>query len=264
MERRRITLGTIGCDPELFFLDKNTNEVISAEGIIPGTKEEPHFISGEGHMIQLDNVLVEFGTPPAKSLEEFHNHLEFVFRYLKDTYGDKYIIGKMASAELDDKYLQSEQALLFGCEPDWNVWTMEGNPPPKAVSAQLRSAGGHVHVGISEDDPTMDETIGVVKMMDLCLGVPSILLDTDKRRKELYGKAGAFRFKPYLAEYRTLSNFWIHKKEYIDFVYNNTAKAIDMYNEKLDVEKLRPRIVDVINNNNKSEAEKLVKEFGLL
>ena len=229
---RQLTFATIGCDPELFFVDKNSKEVVSAEGIIPGTKESPYFITDSGHMLQLDNVLVEFGIPPSETKDEFYNNIKFLMSYIKETYGDKYEIGKMASAELHDRFLQSEQALLFGCEPDWNVWTMETNPSPCALSKNLRSAGGHVHVGVKEDEPEMDETINMVKFLDLTLGVPSVLIDPDERRKELYGKAGAFRFKPYLAEYRTLSNFWIHDRNLIEFVYKNTLKAFDLYNEK--------------------------------
>ena len=63
--------------------------------------------------------------------------------------------------------------------------------------------------------------------MDLFLGVPSVTLDSDTRRRELYGKAGAYRAKDYGVEYRTLSNFWIWKDSLKDWVYDQTQKAVD-------------------------------------
>lgn len=126
---------------------------------------------------------------------------------------------------------------------------------------------GHLHIGVEEDDHDLESAMDIMKACDLTLGVPSILLDKDTRRKELYGKAGAFRFKPYLAEYRVLSNFWIWKDEYIDFAFNNTKLAFDFYNSNdfsSIVIKNEDRIVNCINNNDKKMAEKLVKEFNLL
>jgi len=62
--------------------------------------------------------------------------------------------------------------------------------------------------------------------MDLFLGVPSVLIDDGKERKKLYGKAGAYRYKPYGVEYRTLSNFWVFEPGLIDWVWNQTEKAL--------------------------------------
>jgi len=59
-------------------------------------------------------------------------------------------------------------------------------------------------------------------MMDLYLGVPSVLMDKGELRKQLYGKAGAYRMKPYGVEYRTLSNFWIFSDTTIGWVWDNT------------------------------------------
>jgi len=51
-----------------------------------------------------------------------------------------------------------------------------------------------------------------VKFIDLFTAIPSVLLDPGeggKARRELYGKAGSFRYTPYGLEYRTLSNYWM-------------------------------------------------------
>ena len=52
----------------------------------------------------------------------------------------------------------------------------------------------------------------VIPMMDLIIGIASVLLDRDpnaKIRRQVYGRAGDYRTPPHGLEYRTLSNFWI-------------------------------------------------------
>ncbi len=50
-----------------------------------------------------------------------------------------------AAAVLDDKYLQTEQALTFGCESDFDAYEMSVNQKPCAEDKRLRSAGAHIH-----------------------------------------------------------------------------------------------------------------------
>ena len=52
-----------------------------------------------------------------------------------------------------------------------------------------------------------------------------MLLDDGAKRRELYGKAGAYRVKPYGVEYRVLSNFWLKSPALMQWVYDNTILA---------------------------------------
>ena len=201
MKKNKITLG---CDPELF-LEKN-GEIISAEGLVGGTKQEPLPITGEGHCIQEDNVMVEFNIPPSNNVDEFRNNINLVKTYLTDKFeADNISLNYSASAMLDKKYLKTTQARTFGCEPDFNVWLRAPNTPPRA-GGRLRSAGGHVHIGFP--DVTQEKQENVVKAFDMILGLQSVLLDPDTRRRRMYGKAGAFRFKKYgkLIKHKLLIN----------------------------------------------------------
>ena len=91
---------------------------------------------------------------------------------------------------------------------------------------------GHIHIGAPElkDQSLVEEC---VKVLDLFLGLPSVLLDEERERRKLYGKAGCFRFATSFTgfEYRVLSNFWLKSDELIGWVYDNTQAAIDFINE---------------------------------
>jgi hypothetical protein len=240
------------------FLERN-GEIISAEGLIGGTKEEPKAISRKGHYIQEDNIMVEYNIPPVESAEDFVLENKYVLDFLQvmASLQGNATLNFSASAEVDEKYLQTEQAKKFGCEPDYNVWERCPNDSPCSTT-NLRTCGGHIHIGYN--DPDMETNERIIKAMDAVLGVASVLLDPDDRRKEMYGKAGAFRFKDYGVEYRSLSNFWLRDEDSMAWVFNETAKAIDLVNSGIVdeiSETFGQQIQEVINTNNKQMAQDL-------
>ena len=246
---------TIGADPE-FFLMKN-KKYVSAVGMIGGSKNEPLALDKEGFAILEDNVSVEFNIAPCHNHEEFVGAIGYVMDDLKKRLLG-YEFGEDSAVLFNPRELMHPQAMEFGCEPDYNVWTMDINPRPVATDATLRSAGGHVHVGTTL--PTPD----VIKAMDLFLGVPSTVLDNGTLRRQLYGKAGSHRPKPYGCEYRTLSNFWIFKKELIEWVYNQTNKALEFVaNGNKITDEEGTLIQACINNDDRSAYESLKSTFGL-
>jgi len=250
---------TIGADPELFLIN-NQQKLISVVGLIGGSKEEPMPI-GNGCAIQEDNVAAEFCIPPCTSADTFISSIQYA---LGDINSRAENLGLSlatltASASFDRDQLRTRQAQEFGCDPDYNAYTMRPNPRPKAKDKTLRSAGGHVHVGTKHRHPD------IIKTMDLYLGVPSLLIDKDEQRRQLYGKAGSFRPKPYGVEYRTLSNFWIWDKNTIHWVYHQVSTCIDKCVSFIEntTEEDRLQIQDCINTNNKETAEQLVKTWGI-
>lgn len=250
----------LGADPELF-LSKN-GEIISAEGYIGGSKNAPKIISKKGHAIQEDNVMIEFNIPPCTTQNDFLNEINYVKEYLNQlakVYNCE--LDFSASAELNSKYLKTAQARQFGCEPDLNVYLKEVNEPPKS-NGNLRSCGGHLHVGY--DNPTIETSELIVKAMDVTLGLHSVSLDEDFRRKEMYGKAGCFRFKDYGVEYRTLSNFWIKNDNLIKWAYNGAMKAIELVNSKEIygiIDSFEDDIKDVIDNSKVKDSKLLINKI---
>lgn len=254
---------TIGSDPEVF-VQNAQGEVVTAEGIVPGTKKAPHPITDEGHAIQLDNVAMEYNIPPCKTRDEFVQHIHFVKDYLEMLASEHGLsLSPLASYELDPKYLQTENAKTFGCEPDFNAYREEVNPRPEAVSLNLRSAGGHIAIGYPNYD--FDISIEIVKAFDLFVVLPALLIDKDTRRRELYGKAGSFRFTNFGVECRSLSNFWINSKELTAWVYDQTIKATEcvLSGEWNELKAQYPNVEEIINTGNVEKAKEVVKELQL-
>jgi len=253
----------IGCDPEVFLQDA-TGAYISAIGRIGGTKQDPRPLPiGNGFAVQEDNVALEFNIPPAGSANEFKESMNKVKAYLQHEINSMGLHFAKESATLFPySQLLDPSALVFGCDPDYNAWTEKRNPRPRATNKQLRSCGGHIHIGKVFNSAA--DQIKFIKHMDLFAGVPSVLMDNGELRKQLYGKAGAFRPKTYGVEYRTLSNYWIFNDSLIDWAY----QAVDMANQHfdkddIDLNEWGKRIQTTINQNNKDIAASMVDHFGL-
>lgn len=249
---------TIGADPELFLIHKPTNKLVSAVGLIGGSKESPLPI-GNSCAIQEDNVAAEFCIPPAEDVNTFLASINFALHDLEKRameYGLSLAESK-ASAVFDEDQLWTLEAQTFGCDPDYNAYTGTVNPRPTSSNKNLRSCGGHVHIG------TKYQPRDTIKVMDLFLGAPSVLLDPDTNRRALYGKAGAFRYKPYGVEYRTLSNFWIWKKDLIEWVYHQVKAGLTFIENNKITEKIELDLQNCINTNNKHLAQKFILDYNL-
>jgi hypothetical protein len=252
----------IGADPEVFVGDMSG--VRSIIGKIGGTKDNPLPLPiGEGFMVQEDNVALEFNIPVSRSKAEFVKNISAATKFLEsavaDAFGFKFV--KQSAVSFPQEELNDPRAYVFGCEPDYNAWTCDVNPRPQASDPNLRSCGGHVHVGVNDFD-----AIAGVRACDLFLGVPAMILDADEnasKRRALYGKAGAFRKKSYGFEYRTLSNFWIFEERFVEWVHDNTGRALDAVKAGMDIDSEKDTILEAINNNNKDAALYLIKKYSL-
>lgn len=276
---KKIILSAIGADVEMFLKDRLTNEIISAEGYIAGTKDEPFVFSNENKYFStsLDNVLAEFTIPPATNAKDFVEYLTRGVNYINSVIPKTFCTEAFPAANLHERFLQTDQAKLFGCEPDVNAYTQWVNDSPKADDKTLRSAGGHIHLNYNDPFDVVDlknpneeymaqDTVrhNIVKALDLFLSVPFTIIEPDNKRKELYGKAGAFRPKSYGVEYRTLSNYYLSSKELTAYVFNNTMLAIEWLNAgNVITKELGEFVQQTINTNNKQDAKYLINEFKI-
>jgi hypothetical protein len=254
----------IGSDPEIFLQNKN-GKIISSIPYIPGTKDEPFPITEFGHALQTDNIMTEFCVPavsiekPEVMCDNIMLCLNYINNYVKRSQLETLI---EASAIISDTELSDPKASEFGCDPSYNAWKDgKQNTKPNSNNPHLRTCGGHIHIGY--DNSTTETNMLIIKALDLFLGVPSILIDTDTRRRELYGKAGEFRHKYYGVEYRVLSNFWIKDQEHINWVFNNIQKALEFIEKNTIDEETSDMIQTTINNCDKDTAEYLTEIFNI-
>lgn len=258
---------TLGTDPEMFLFDTQTQKFKSAIDIIPGTKELP-FRPDEldnGFGLQTDNVLIEFNIPPV-SIDRpdlFIQNINTMKQYIQmwlNKYDQNYTTRCQASAYLDESELIDERACMFGCDPDFNCYTKKQNPSPQIKEPTLRSAGFHWHIGF--ENLTAKSCINLIRYMDLFMGIPSIILDTDVKRRLLYGKAGAFRFQPYGVEWRVLSSYFLQDDTTIGFMYQQLMKAIKAFEDNVALP--APRIVvNTINKSDINTAKTLIDMFHI-
>ncbi|WHS68347.1 hypothetical protein [Salmonella phage PKM.Hi.22.6] len=256
----------LATDPELFTRDSSTGAISSVSGLLGADKYNKKAVT-EDVRIQEDNVLVEFDTNPHGEFESFDKNIVDGIKYCEEAVG--YVGHELAMNVSSHIYTAAElerfhkDAFVFGCEPDYNALTGMRNPKPQAADPGLRTAGGHIHVGYDTVTTVTSESQKVLGVMcDYFLGLPALLLDGDDRRKELYGKAGACRFKPYGIEYRVMSNFWIMNKENRKWAWEQAQKAFAMMRGDFRgiASIINPEEVQrVINNNDKALAKEYVR-----
>jgi hypothetical protein len=252
---------TLGADPEFFLYDTKKKMYVSAEGLIGGQKNN-HTEIPTGEMILEDNVMVEFCTTICKNAKQLNKSVNNALVHLRQMLPKHLEFRMEASAELDWSLLTSEQATQFGCMPDSNAYTLRQNTSPDS-NTNLRTCSGHVHIGFK--NPNFDDCINLVKMFDLFLAVPSVLVDKDRKRREMYGKAGAHRMKPFGVECRQLSNFWVGNEELTNWLVSNIFKMIELYNNKPDfMDKVNWDLVQIcINEYDTFLAEEFISKYNI-
>lgn len=256
----------IGSDPELFLINKKTGKIVSSIGIIPGVKGEAWRSPDmpEGYGLQIDNILAEFNIPPiqfnSSGKDTFVSEMNYMKNYIRNfiqKINPDLDVYCAASAIVDKDQLQSKEAKLFGCSPDYNVYTDEKNPKPDVPKDGLRSAGMHIHIGY--DYPNVPTSLALVKAMDATLGLMSVILDRDNRRRSLYGKAGAFRLCDYGVEYRVLSSYFLSNDKLLKLVWDGIREAIEFF--AMNIRYNEFAVQEIINTGDKEGALKLLKDF---
>lgn len=224
---------------------------------IQGTKGNPEMYPTGG--VEIDCCAVELTMAPADNEDQFASTILKHLEAMNKKYEDYGKLVAIPSYTFDDHSIRvAPYAMTMGCSPDMNVWTMKQNPRPVA-KAGFRTFGGHVHIEKG--------TTQTIKACDLTLGMWSVLEDADKKRRSLYGKAGAFRPKPYGVEYRVLSNFWCSNESLIRKVWRlvEAAKEITPEVDDIVVAVGGPKkIQQIINKSLVGEARAVLASIGVM
>lgn len=223
----------IGTDPEVFLRSIETKKIVSAHDRIPGEKTNPHRVPNGA--IQVDGLAAEFNTDPAKTADEFLAFIESVLGSIKSHAGPDVEVVIEPTAWFDQEYFDSlpEFPKLLGCTPDYDAYTGQKSPPP-GTTEPFRTGAGHIHLGWTEEyNPTSKRHFSVcrdiVMQMDAVIYPTSLLWDYDQKRRELYGRIGAFRPKFYGVEYRSVSNAYLREKSIQRWVFEASKFSAEEY-----------------------------------
>lgn len=241
---------TFGCDPEGFIF-KGDKPIPAAEAGIPGTKESPCKLFGDV-AVQVDGMAAEFNIPPVNNYDDWEGYITLAVDQLKSLLPEGLELRFTPTARFDQETFDraDDYSKQLGCMPDVDAWSGGMNPPPNLdEDPYLRCAGGHLHVGWTENELLSDvqhilNCQDLTKQFDWFLGAWSVLEDPDPVRRQLYGKVGACRYKPYGVEYRVLSSFWVNTKELRLAVWNRMNAAINAMANCYMPEKLPKTIHD--------------------
>lgn len=256
----------IGTDSEHFV--ERDGIISSAHGQIGGSKDKP-LIVDKGNL-QEDNILAEFAIDPVHTEQAWVESIHSVLNTLRERMKDKgyELVCKSSYAINKDKLLSFGGAMEMGCQPDYNVYSGRDNSRPTPF-VELRTAAGHVH--FSYENPSLHTTCSIVKCLDYCLGLSSLIYDEDRSRRTMYGRAGDIRLKFYGGEYRTLGNYWLRDAKLVSQVYKYTRICVEQHEQLLPMfNALLPEqdVVDAINSYNvdlaaafSPEIDKIMEKF---
>lgn len=242
----KISLTTLGSDPEFFVLDPK-NKPYPATNFAEGTKENPKNIKqlGSGFFEQRDNVSFEGNIPPCYNKEAFVKNMLLLRNYFSEKVGKfGYSLSDNGVEYFDKRFLALPEAQEFGCSSVISAWDSSKTysskrPTPNLSRYKFRVSGFHIHIGyelLTNRFSTSEMKLLVVRLFDLFLSLPSQIIKPEPERIQTYGHWGMFRDKPYGVECRTLSSYFSTEK-YLPWVWDqivkietfiNTAKEQDL------------------------------------
>ena len=240
---------TVGHDAEVFLYDEDNNAIPSID-LVGGSKECPRPVNGGA--VQEDNVMAELNIEPCTTSTQFVNRTNEVMESLTSIikrHGLHYKV--MDFQKFKPEFLKHPQAKRFGCDPDRNVYTLKENVVNTKLlhSNNIRTAGGHIHIGLSEPNFDAMAKVSLVKGCDWYIGLPLVILEGESKRKAFYGKAGSFREKSYGIEYRTPSNIWLTNDNWKAWIFKQ-------------VKVLTSDTIYYLENNNPPTAERNILDIG--
>ena len=227
----------IGCDPEVFVC--NRSGFIPARVVAPNLGDKDHPTDfGDDTNGQIDGMALEFGITPTANPNIFVERVRQALRHFDDlarshSSDNQLALVPVANFLFDNWRDQVNPAdFELGCSPDFNAYSGRRNIIPKNVPPGFRTAAGHIHIGwTSNEDPFspghLADCRDVVKQLDAMFqGFAPDNRPLEKSRRRLYGKAGAFRPKPYGVEYRVPSNSWLKSPALVWQVHELTMRAV--------------------------------------
>lgn len=233
----------IGADPE-FFVRRN-GHFVPAHDFNLGTKLSP--LKTPNGSVQVDGLAMEVNVKPAETRQQFVKNTMLVMTDLMNLIHMKdplYTLAAEPCVDIGINKMSSlpPYALELGCERDYNAYSGIPNGRPD-MNCTFRTGSGHLHLGWTENQPIINNLRHMVTcrrltiQLDYFVGLTTLLFDQDNRRRQLYGKAGAHRVKPYGLEYRVPSNKWAQTPQLTGLMFDQAQKAFRAYRAGEDMYK---------------------------
>jgi len=217
---------SFGSDPEIFMT--KDGKIVNAIGILPSKQKKKN----KGMTsVYYDNALAEMQIEPSDNASNTIENIRKAFNLLHKVAPKNKIEIKSAHFFTDEE-VSDKESKTIGCIPEYCAYTLKQIMPPTDVirNSGLRTAGGHIHLGNNDLFIDGSSIIKTIRMLDLFLGIPSILLDhdnTQKQRRKIYGHAGSHRVPNHGLEYRCLGNFWLKSPKLVDIIYDLTSFVVN-------------------------------------
>ena len=242
---------TFGTDPEVVLTDASQDwKPVSALRVLRRDKHEAIDL-GDGIKCYGDNALLEFSMPPEDSPEDMVTGLHKAFTRFQEKQGgarwriwpktcqiyDRDELMDVASETQIDEATKKPKLLNHwesGCNPNYDVYKQEKNRAADFTDGS-RTGSFHIHIGDIDFDKGGSPLDGIeakgvaVRLMDIYVGIPSIVMDQDpssKFRRKLYGKAGEFRPTYYGIEYRVLGNWFLNSPDTTRLIFDLAEYAM--------------------------------------
>jgi len=245
----------LGSDPEFFIADAK-GKVLAADKFFPGKKEPLRFDAEYKNLLLFfDGIQAEINIPASTCRETVSHYIRDGLRKATEVIGEDNKIIMKPSVRVTKTLLKKAdpEALIFGCEPDFNAYTGKQNTEAMDASAHMyRYAGGHIHLGMSsayakngnEYDlaKTEEGHVRAIKFIDYITGAVLVMMDKGpnaKRRRTKYGTAGCFRPTPYGIEYRTPSCWWMKSPAAMSLTFGLTRLAWNLMISGFDEELIK-------------------------
>ncbi len=213
----------MGCDPELFLSQGEV--VIGSEKVIPKAGIYSSHNSGAVSAVVRDGVQVELQPRASTCREGLIANLAWAFHQLRNQLDGATTPNMTSVVEVSEAELASlsDASRILGCAPSRNANNPSASINVNPATYQMRSAGGHLHFGLTSWPDVMANGVrdSFVPLLDILLGNTCVMLedpDQARERRKVYGRAGEYRLPAHGLEYRTLSNFWLKSPILASFV----------------------------------------------
>src|SRR6185369_16518897 len=149
----------------------------------------------------------------------------------------------------EDKYGKKGSLQVLGCDPDFNVYSLDVPDKPDPKTHNFRTSGGHIHLGVGHafvHDHTAVTYLGA--LLDQTLGaIGTALCDSKEaaQRLEQYGWAGMVRTNKKIGtlEYRTLPAQALVQTPELALLMFSAAQAVGSFASSLFNES-QPAFID--------------------